>query len=131
MLATGRPGSRVIPAAVAADVVAVLVFVAAGRRNHDLEPGIAGLTTSAAPFLIALGLGWLGLRAHRRPLAMTTGIGLWAVTAIGGLILRTVVWSGGTAAAFVAVTVAVTGALLVGWRVVWQIVTRSRAARTA
>ncbi len=121
------PG-RVLRAA-AFDVVAVVVFVAAGRRSHD-EGGNALVQTAkvAAPFLIALGVGWLVLRAWQRPEAIRTGAGVWVVTVALGMLLRRTVFDRGTAASFVIVATLVTGALLLGWRAAQLVVARRRGS---
>ncbi len=105
--------------AVAADVVAVLVFVALGRRSHD-EGGNAVAETAkvAAPFLLALALGWLAARAWRTPRALATGAIVWVVTVAAGMVLRRFVFDRGTATSFIVVATLVTGALLLGWRLV-------------
>ena len=118
-------GRRVVLAA-AVDIVAVVVFVAAGRRSHD-ESGnvVAGTLAVAAPFLIALGLGWLAARAWRRPFELSTGALVWVVTVVVGMLLRRVVFDRGTAMSFVVVATVVTGVLLLGWRAVAGRISRS------
>ena len=118
-------GRRVVLAA-AVDIVAVVVFVAAGRRSHD-EGGsvVTGTLGVAAPFLIALGLGWLAARAWRRPFELSTGALVWVVTVVVGMLLRRVVFDRGTAMSFVVVATVVTGVLLLGWRAVAGRISRS------
>ena len=63
----GRARRTAITSAVA-DLVAVVVFVAIGRRSHDEGGNVVTETAAvAAPFLIALAVGWLAARAWRRP----------------------------------------------------------------
>lgn len=103
------------------DVVSILLFVAIGRRSHD-EAGNA-LTEAvkvAAPFLIGLALGWIVARAWRDPLAPTTGMVIWVVTIVAGMLLRRFAFDRGTAMPFVIVASAFTLAFLVGWRYVWE-----------
>ncbi|MFN8020659.1 MAG: DUF3054 domain-containing protein [Acidimicrobiales bacterium] len=102
-----------------ADAVAVLVFVAIGRRSHD-EGGNAVAETAkvAAPFLIALVVGWVAARAWRRPRALATGVTIWVCTVAVGMVLRHWVFDRGTAASFVIVATIVTGVFLLGWRAV-------------
>ena len=121
--------SRRVMRAAAFDVVAVIVFVAAGRRSHD-EGGNALVETAkvAAPFLLALGAGWLVLRAWRRPEALRTGAGIWVVTVALGMLLRRTVFDRGTAVSFVIVATLVTGALLLGWRAAQLVVARRRGS---
>jgi hypothetical protein len=115
--------------AAAFDVVAVIVFVAAGRRSHD-EGGNALAETAkvAAPFLLALGVAWFVVRAWRRPEAIRTGAGVWVVTVALGMLLRRTVFDRGTAASFVIVATLVTGALLLGWRAAQLVVARRRGS---
>lgn len=113
-----------------ADVVAVVVFVALGRVNHDEGTSLSSITGVAAPFLLGLGTGWLVVRAWRAPLALTTGLAVAVVTVTAGMLLRRFAWDRGTATAFVIVTAIFVGALLIGWRAVATTVAdrRQRAA---
>ena len=109
------------------DVVAVLVFVVAGRRSHDEDGNaLSGAISVAAPFLIALGVGWALTRAWRRPTALVVGAGIWVSTVVVGMLLRRFVFDRGTATSFVIVATLVTGALLLGWRAVAAVVARRR-----
>ena len=100
------------------DTVTIVVFVAVGRRTHEQEPGLAGVFLTAAPFLIALLVGWIALRAWRRPFAPLTGLGVWTVTIVGGMLLRNLVFGDGTASSFVIVAAGFTVACMLGWRAV-------------
>ena len=109
------------------DVALVVAFAAVGRASHEsgvLGDGGLGLFTTAWPFVVALALGWLVSLGWRRPFApLRTGLPAWAVTLVGGMLLRTV--SGqGTAAPFVIVAALTLLALLVGWRLVARAVRR-------
>jgi hypothetical protein len=114
--------TRSRPAAVfGVDVVLVMAFVLLGRRSHDEGSAIGGTLEVAAPFLIALAVGWLvGRRrwpgAHRARF----GVHVWGVTVVLGLLVRNLVFDRGTAPAFVIVTAVVLGAFLVGWRAVFE-----------
>ncbi len=123
---TSRP--LVVLASFAADLVLVVVFAAIGRASHD-EPVLSGLWTTSWPFLVGLAAGWLVTLAWRAPAApVRTGLGVWAVTVIGGMLLRAA--SGqGVAVAFVVVASITLLVFLGGWRLVVSLVTRrSRAA---
>jgi hypothetical protein len=130
--APGTASHRSSPATVAralvADAVAVVVFVAVGRRSHDEggDPVTATLEV-AAPFLLAAALGWAVTRAWRRPLSLVTGLGIWAVTVTAGMLLRRVVFDRGTAASFVVVATIATATLLLGWRAIALAVSRRRS----
>lgn len=118
---TGRP----IALALALDVVLVIAFAAIGRASHDSDVW-AGLWQTAWPFLAGLALGWLVTLAWRAPLApVRTGLGVWAVTVVGGMLLRAV--SGqGTALPFIIVASVTLLIALVGWRVIATVVRRAR-----
>lgn len=99
-----------------ADVAAIVVFVAIGRRNHDERTAVDGIATVAAPFLIALVVGWIVARAWARPMQVESAFIIWPVTVALGMVLRNVVFDRGTALPFIIVATAVTGVFLVGWR---------------
>jgi cytochrome bd-type quinol oxidase subunit 1 len=126
-----RTAERRITVALVLDVIAITVFVAAGRRTHDQEPGLLGVFTTAAPFLIALAIGWIVSRAWRRPFAVVTGVIVWVATIAIGMPLRNLVFDRGTATSFVLVATGFTFATLVGWRLVALFLERSRRARGA
>lgn len=124
--------NRRVVLAFVADAVLVVVFAVIGRASHDegvLGPGGSGLLQTSWPFLVALVAGWLVTLAWRQPFApVRTGLGVWIITIIGGMLLR--VASGqGTALAFVIVASVSLLVLLVGWRVAVSTVTRQRARR--
>jgi hypothetical protein len=111
-----REGPDRLPVAAGLDTATVVLFVAAGRRTHDQDPGIAGLVETAAPFVIALVIGWLVARAWRNPGGLWTGIVIWVVTVVLGMVLRQYVFDRGTAPSFIVVASLFLGAGLVGWR---------------
>jgi Protein of unknown function (DUF3054) len=122
---TGR-----VRAAVAIDVTIVVLFAVIGRRSHDdgqdttlltsqaVESPIGNVIRVAAPFLIALGAGWIVARAWRRPFDVVAGRTIWIVTIVLGMVLRRTVFDRGTAFSFVVVASVFTGVLLLGWRLV-------------
>jgi hypothetical protein len=112
--------------AVVLDVCCVLVFVIIGRASHG--EGLAGIASTAWPFLAGLAGGWLATagRAWRQPFRLwPAGVGAWLGAVILGMLLR-VVSGQGTAPAFVVVALAFLGLFLLGWRLLAQVVTRSR-----
>jgi hypothetical protein len=125
----GTPSTRTVAACLAADAAAVLLFVALGRSSHD-EGGnaITGALSVAAPFLIALVLGWAGARAWRSPTAPTTGMVIWGAVMVLGMLLRRFVFDRGTALPFIIVAACFTLLFLVGWRYAWQWRTGRRTA---
>lgn len=122
--AVARPAARILGALVL-DAVLVVVFAAVGRASHG-EHVLAGLGETAWPFLAALVVGWVATLAWRAPRApVRTGLPVWVITVVGGMLLRAV--SGqGTQAAFVIVASVVLLLLLVGWRLVVRITQRLR-----
>lgn len=119
---------RFVPALVL-DAVLVLIFAVIGRASHDEDPG--GFLLTAWPFIVALLVGHLVAALlpgrPRRPWSLAWGAVVWAVTVVGGMLLR--VASGDTAqVAFIIVATIVLGVFLVGWRAVAALL-RRRAAR--
>jgi hypothetical protein len=113
-------GPRRSPVLLGIDVACVLLFCAAGRRSHDEGLNVAGIATTAWPFLSGTALGWLLSRAWRRPSAVyPTGVVVWLSTVVVGMLLRKVT-SAGVAGSFVVVAATVTAALLLGWRAIAQ-----------
>lgn len=110
---------RTVALAAVLDVVAILVFVAIGRRSHD-ETGsvVAGIVKVAAPFLIALVVGWVVARVWRAPTALGTVAIIWPVTVALGMVLRHTVFGKSTATSFIIVTAIVTFVFLFGWRAI-------------
>jgi Protein of unknown function (DUF3054) len=104
----------------AADVCCVLAFVLIGRASHHAGESLAGVASTAWPFLAGLGVGEVATRGWRHPLALVpTGVGVWAGTVAGGQALR-VITGQGTAAAFVIVSLLFLGLFLLGWRLAAQ-----------
>lgn len=120
------PSVRAIALAAVADFALVVVFALIGRASHGETLTIAGIAETAWPFLAGLAVGWLVTFAWRAPLApVRTGVGVWAITVVGGMLLRAV--SGqGVALAFVIVAGAVLVAFLVGWRAIAALTRRRR-----
>ena len=112
-----------------ADVGCVLLFVVIGRANHDRGETLAGIASTAWPFLAGLALGWFAARAWRRPRAIVpAGLLAWIGTVAFGNLLR--VWGGqGTAFAFILVALAFLGLFLLGWRLVARLLTRRSGPR--
>jgi hypothetical protein len=103
---------------VLADVLCVLAFVVIGRASHQDGESLAGVTSTAWPFLAGLAAGETATRAGRRPAALVpTGVGVWLATVALGQLLR-VVSGQGTDAAFIAVSAVFVGLFLIGWRLV-------------
>jgi hypothetical protein len=104
--------------AAAADIAAIVIFVVIGRRNHDEGEAVDGIATVAAPFLIALVVGWIAAQAWKRPLQVDAAFIIWPVTVAVGMALRNFVFDRGTALPFIIVATIFTGVFLIGWRLV-------------
>jgi hypothetical protein len=110
--------TRRVALAALADIVAIVVFVAIGRRNHNEGSSIGGIAGVAAPFLIALVVGWVVARAWARPTQVEAAFIIWPITVALGMVLRHFVFDRGTALPFIIVATLFTGVFLVGWRMI-------------
>jgi peptidoglycan/LPS O-acetylase OafA/YrhL len=123
------PSRLRMSALLAADVLAVLLFAAVGRRSHAEGLTAAGVLGTAWPFLTGVAVGWLLTRAWKRPTAVTpVGVGAWLAALLVGMLLRRVTGEG-TAWPFVVVATVVLAALLLGWRFVVHLVRRRAQVR--
>ena len=109
---TTRPNQRAVITTAVVDVVAVVVFVAIGRRNHNEGTALSGIIGVAAPFLIALGISWVGLRTWREPFNRASLAATWVITVVIGLLLRRLIFDRGIAIAFIIVATITLGVLL-------------------
>lgn len=100
------------------DALGVLVFVLVGRKEHDESGASGGILRIAAPFLLAMFVGWGLARAWREPDSWRTGLITWATTLVLGMILRKLFWDGGTAASFVVVASLFLALTMFSWRAV-------------
>lgn len=115
---------RRLPLALGLDTFSVVFFVAVGRREHERDSAISGLIETAAPFLIGLALAWLVLRAWNRPTDRRTGVGIWAITLVAGMLVRGLVFDDGTATSFVIVAALFLALFIIGWRVAFGVIDR-------
>lgn len=115
-----------MPIALGIDTFVVVLFVSLGLRTHEQGSTLAAVLETALPFLLGLGLGWVVARAWKRPMSVLTGLVIWPVTVLVGMILRRALFDDGTAASFVVVATLFLGAFLVGWRAVWRLVDQRR-----
>jgi hypothetical protein len=100
-----------------ADACCVLAFVVIGRASHSDGETVAGIASTAWPFLTGLACGEVAVRAWRQPLALVpAGVGAWLGTVLVGQALR-VLAGQGTALAFIVVSLLFLGLFLLGWRV--------------
>ncbi|CAL9534873.1 hypothetical protein SUDANB121_04134 [Nocardiopsis dassonvillei] len=118
--------SYAVPLALAADLLCVLVFVVVGKTDHGTGTAVGAVLSTAWPFLAAALLGWAVSRAWRAPAApWPTGVLVWAVTVVGGMLVRRVIGEG-TPLSFVIVTSLFLGAVMLGWRAAALLVSRRR-----
>ena len=109
---TTRLSQRAVITTAIVDVVAVVVFVAIGRRNHDEGTALSGVLGVAAPFLIALGVSWFALRTWREPFNRASFVATWVITVVAGLFLRKIVFDRGIATSFIIVATITLGVLI-------------------
>ena len=116
--------------AVVLDVCCVLIFVIIGRASHTKGESLAGIASTAWPFLAGLGIGWLAARGWRRPLAIRPeGLVIWLCTVALGMIFR-VVSGQGTAVAFIVVALVFLALFLLGWRLLARLAPSTRRTQT-
>ena len=109
-----------------ADAASIVIFVAIGRKNHDEGEAASGIFRVAAPFLLALLVGWVIARAWKEPLSQRSGVLISLATIVLGMLLRNIVFDDGTATAFIIVATVFLGTLINGWR----LLARTRLARS-
>ncbi len=118
-----NPTRRTV-AALATDLVCVIVFCTIGRRSHAEGLTVAGIAETAWPFLTGTLAGWLAARAWQRPTNLyPTGLIVWVVTVAVGMLLRKAT-SAGTAPSFIVVASITTAVLLLGWRAIATVLAR-------
>lgn len=99
------------------DLVAVLVFVGIGRSAHAHVVDLAGMISTAWPFLSGAAIGWVAARAWRSPVGRRAGVTIWLCCVSFAMVLR-VLAGQGTAALFIAVALGFLGLELLGWRII-------------
>jgi hypothetical protein len=132
-----RPGIASPPqrvrtwAAVAADVVVVVVFVAIGRRSHGESNDASGFLATLWPFLAGLAAGAVVTRLYGSsdgaPLSWRRAVPAWLVTVAVGLALRIGVVGHEFKVSFAIVATAFLGLFLLGWRALFLAVARRRS----
>lgn len=113
-------------ASAVADGALITLFAVIGRASHHESLDVVGVAITAWPFLAGAAVGWLVLRARRKPHAIwPTGVGIWASALVIGMLLR--VASGqGVQPAFVIVAAITLALFLIGWRAIVALVRRGR-----
>lgn len=121
------PSSRVPALALAADVVAVVVFAAIGRASHSEPASIAGIVLTAAPFLVGLGAAWACPVVRVAPTGFRAGAVVLLGTAVLGFLIR-YGFTGRLPLSFVLVATTALAVLLLGWRALSALTTRRLSA---
>ena len=115
-------GLRSAYIAFAVDAALIVLFAAIGRGEHDRAATVAGLFTTAGPFLAGLAISWAISVAWRRPLSIPrTGLPVWIGTVALGMLFR-MLFAQGTALPFVIVATLTLALFLVGWRAIFALV---------
>ncbi len=112
-------------AAAAADLAGIAVFAAVGRSSHAEGLSLVGVGQTAWPFWAGWVAGAAAVRLWRRPVAVLTGVGVWAGVVAGGMLLRAATGAG-VQTSFVVVASVVLAVLLIGWRAVVSLVRPGR-----
>lgn len=125
------PAARPVVGALAADLVAVLVFAAAGRQSHEEGSSALLVLVIAWPFLVAALAAYAGLRAARvPPTSWRGGLVTVATTYVLGMALRGL--SGrGLDPAFLLVALISLTVLMLGWRLAARQLRRRRDLQPA
>jgi Protein of unknown function (DUF3054) len=114
------------PAALACDLLAVVVFVLLGRRSHDEGSAVAGTIATAWPFVAGALVGeGVVVLARRRADSPAAGAIVTAGTVVIGMGLRRL--AGGTPASFVVVATTFLAVFIMGWRLAARLLARRRA----
>ncbi|MEN8041806.1 MAG: DUF3054 family protein, partial [Actinomycetota bacterium] len=70
------------------DVAVVLSFAVVGVLDHGWELKWLGIGRIATPFLIALAIGTIAIKAWQKPISLVNGAILGVITLGGGMLLR-------------------------------------------
>ncbi|MBM7505463.1 DUF3054 domain-containing protein [Agromyces aurantiacus] len=131
MTAPRTPGVATAVIAAALDAILIVLFALAGRGSHAEALDLVGVLGTAWPFLAGAAIGWLAVRAWRRPLATwPTGVGVWAGALVVGMALRALTGQG-VALAFVIVATLTLALFLIGWRALAALGSALRTRRRA
>ena len=98
----------------ALDIALVVVFAVIGRASHAESLDLAGISTTAWPFVVSAALGSLVASWRNWPW-WTQGVFVWVVALVGGMALR-IAGGGSTAPGFVIVGGISLALFLIGWR---------------
>ncbi|MBW0104754.1 DUF3054 domain-containing protein [Pseudonocardia sp. KRD291] len=115
--------ARIPALALAADLVAVVVFAAIGRVSHAEADSLLGLLGTAAPFVVGAGAAWVSPWVRAAPASMRAGGIVVAGAVVVGLLLR-LGFTGSLPATFALVTAVSLAVLMLGWRTLAMLVAR-------
>ena len=101
-----------------ADLLAVVVFVLIGTRNHHEDTNAGGTFGVLLPFAIAVVVAWVPWRLDADALSTKFAARVWLITVVIGVLLRRFAWDRSTAGTFVIVATAFLFAAFNGWRAV-------------
>jgi Protein of unknown function (DUF3054) len=127
-MSLAAPASRITLLAATADAVAVVVFAAAGRLSHGEADDLLGLLGTALPFGIGLVAAWATPVVRRDPAALRAGAVAVVCAAGIGLLLRAG-FVGRQPLSFAVVATVSLAVLLLGWRGLAALVSRTAAHR--
>ena len=116
------PSIRLLAAA--ADAVAVVVFAAVGRLSHGAADDLLGLVATVAPFGAGLVAAWATPVVRRDPVGLQAG----AVTVVCVVGVGLLLWFGFTGRlplSFAVVATTSLAVLLLGWRGLAALVSRT------
>jgi hypothetical protein len=115
--------ARIPALALAADLVAVVVFAAIGRVSHAEADSVLGLLGTATPFLVGAVAAWVSPWVRGAPASMRAGGLVVAGSVVIGLLLR-LGFTGSLPWTFALVTAVSLSVLMLGWRGVAMLVAR-------
>ncbi|MDN5920340.1 MAG: DUF3054 domain-containing protein [Pseudonocardia sp.] len=115
--------ARIPALALAADLVAVVVFAAIGRVSHAEPDSLLGLLGTAAPFAVGAVAGWVSPWVRGAPAGMLAGVTVVVGSVVVGLLLR-FGFTGSLPWTFALVTAVSLAVLMLGWRGVSMLVAR-------
>ncbi len=115
--------ARIPALALAADLVAVVVFAAIGRVGHAEADSLLGLLGTAAPFAVGTVAAWVSPRVRSAPASVRAGGLVVAGSVVVGLLLR-LGFTGRLPWTFALVTAISLAVLMLGWRGLAMLVAR-------
>lgn len=100
------------------DAAIIVSFAVVGRDTHGFNSDWGEVIRISIPFLIALGVGIVAMRAWRNPTNLLVGLVVGVITLVGGMLIRGLVFDDGTATTFILVSAGWIIGLMIAWRIV-------------